>query len=100
MSHRILVQIVGTPVACATGVKETWRDLAAWAAIQLRQRYGEVVEVRYYDLFDPDCPPVPMDAQLPLVLVENSTVIKGGKLSIPIISKHIESLGIARQSSS
>ena len=63
------VSIVGAPVACADGVKETWRDLAGWFAGQLRTRYGEQVEVTYYDLFDPACPPLPPGGQLPLVTV-------------------------------
>lgn len=98
MTHTIRVQIVGTPVACADGVKDAWRDLAAWTADQLNQRYGQAVDVRYYDLFDPDCPPVPADARLPLVLVDGDVVINGGKLSIPTLCKRLESLGVARQS--
>ena len=97
MSVKLRVDIVGAPVACATGVKDTWRDLAAWAADQLHQRYGQAVKTRYYDLFDPDCPAVPEDAQLPLVLVDGNVVINGGKLSIPVICKHLESRGLVRQ---
>ena len=98
VTRNILVQIIGTPVACATGVKDTWRDLAAWAADQLNQRYGQSVEIRYHDLFDPDCPTVPADAHLPLVLVDGDVAINGGKLSIPVLCKHLESLGLVRQS--
>lgn len=97
MSVKLQVDIVGAPVACATGVKDTWRDLATWAADQLHQRYGQAVEVRYYDLFDPDCPAVPTGAQLPLVLVDGNVIINGGKLSIPVISRRLESLGLVRQ---
>ena len=79
------VSIVGAPVACADGVKETWRDLAGWFAGQLGTRYGEQVEVTYYDLFDPACPPLPQDAQLPVVLVNDRVVTSGGKLSMPAI---------------
>lgn len=99
MSQNIVVHIVGTPVACATGVKDTWRDLAEWAADQLHQRYGEVIEVRYHDLFDPDCPTIPASSQLPLVLIDGNVIVNGGKLSIPMICKHLESLGVTRQQS-
>ena len=36
MSNSILVQIVGAPVACADGTKDSWREVSAWAAEQLR----------------------------------------------------------------
>jgi len=32
MTTAITVAIVGSPIACAEGVKETWRELADWAA--------------------------------------------------------------------
>lgn len=88
------VSIVGAPVACADGVKETWRDLAGWFAGQLRTRYGEQVEVTYYDLFDPACPPLPPAAQLPVVLVNSQVITNGGKLSMPAIRTHLEAMGL------
>ena len=88
------VSIVGAPVACADGVKETWRDLAGWFAGQLRTRYGEQVEVTYYDLFDPNCPPLPPGAQLPVVLVNSQVITNGGKLSMPAIRTHLEAMGL------
>ena len=69
MSTVTAIQIVGAPVACADGVKDTWRDLAGWLAGKLRAQYGTAVSVTYYDLFDPGCPTLPPDTQLPLVLV-------------------------------
>lgn len=90
----IAVEIVGSPVACAEGVKETWCDLADWAAAQLRTRYGDQVQVTYYDLFDPACPPLPADGQLPLVTVDGETVISGGKLAMPVIRRRLEALGV------
>jgi disulfide oxidoreductase YuzD len=89
-----LIQIVGAPVACATGVQETWRELAAWMAGQLEGRYGTAVSVTYYDLFQPECPPLPAGTQLPLVLVNGEVLSSGGKLSMPAIRKRLESLGI------
>ena len=92
MTKAISVQIVGAPIACEGGVKDSWRDTAKWAEGQLKARFGEAVEVRYYDLFDADCPPIPKDAQLPLVLVDGDMLSSGGKISIPIIRRRIEEL--------
>ena len=86
------VVIVGAPVACEDGIKETWREVADWAAGQLKARYGEQVKVEYFDLFDPNCPPIPSDCQLPLVLVDGKMVSSGGKISIPLIRKKLEDL--------
>jgi disulfide oxidoreductase YuzD len=92
MTRPILVQIIGAPIACADGVKDTWRDVARWAEDQLKRRFGETVQMKYYDLFDADCPAMPDDAQLPVVLVNGETTINGGKISIPAIRRKIESL--------
>lgn len=89
-----VVHIVGAPIACAEGVKDTWRDVAKHAADQLRARFGDRVSVRYFDLFDPDCPPLPDGAQLPLVLLNDEVVSSGGKISTPAIRKRIEALGV------
>ncbi len=89
-----VVQMVGAQVACAEGTKDTWREIAAWAADQLRTRFGDQVRVEYYDLFDPGCPPLPPNAQLPLVLVNGDVVSSGGKISVPAIRKRLETLQI------
>jgi hypothetical protein len=91
----LTVQIVGAPVACAEGVKETWRDVAQHAAAQLCTRFGENVQVQYFDLFDPACPTLPAGAQLPLVLIEGEVLSSGDKISVPAIRKRIEALGIS-----
>src|SRR5512136_116093 len=88
-----LVQIIGAPVACGEGVKDTWRDVAKHAADQLRTRFGDSVQVQYFDLFDPACPALPTGAQLPLVLIEGEVVSSGGKISVPAIRKRLEALG-------
>lgn len=90
MSNPVLVQVVGAPIACAEGVKDTWREVAHWAASQLKAKFGVAVEIRYYDLFDADCPPMPADAQLPLVLVNGEVTVNGGKIAIPVIRRKIE----------
>jgi len=84
------VVIIGAPVACKEGIKETWREVAEWAAGQLRSRYGEQVKVQYYDLFDPQCPAIPPEGQLPVVMVDGQVISCGGKISIPLIRKTIE----------
>lgn len=94
MTETVVIQIVGAPVACAAGVQETWRDLAQWIGGQLEGRYGPAVSVTYYDLFQPDCPPLPAGTQLPLVLVNGDVLSSGGKLSMPAIRKRLEALGI------
>ena len=92
MSKPVLVQIVGAPIACEEGVKDSWRDLSTWAAGQLKRQFGDDVQVRSYDLFDPDCPSIPAGSQLPLVLVDNEPVISGGKISIPIVRSKISTI--------
>ncbi len=92
MSQPVLVQIIGAPIACVDGVKDTWRDVAHWAEGQLLARFGETVKVKYYDLFDEDCPSMPAGAQLPLVIIEGDVVINGGKISIPVVRRKIESI--------
>jgi len=91
-----IVYIIGAPVACAQGIKESWREVAAWTEAQLAQRFGSAVQVQYFDLFDPDCPPMPENAQLPLVIVNDQVVSMGGKVSIPAIRKKLEELGLQR----
>ena len=93
MSASFLVRIVGTPVACKDGIKETWRDVAEWASGQLRERYGDQVNVEYFDLFDPNCPTIPPYSQLPVVFLNEIVVSNGGKISVPLIRKKIEELG-------
>jgi hypothetical protein len=88
----ILVQIIGAPIACKEGVKDSWRDVAKWAADQLKGHFGEAVDARYFDLFDADCPPMPAEAQLPLVMVEGEVLSSGGKISVPAIRRKIESV--------
>ncbi len=86
------VDIIGAPVACKEGIKETWREVAEWAAGQLRSRFGDQVKVQYYDLFDPQCPAIPPEGQLPVVIVDGEVISCGGKISIPLIRKTIENL--------
>jgi hypothetical protein len=84
-----IVQIIGAPIACKDGMKDSWREVAQWAADQLKGHFGEAVGVYYFDLFDVDCPPIPVNAHLPLVIVEGEVVSSGGKISIPVIRRKI-----------
>jgi len=99
MSDPIVVQIIGAPTACAEGIKDGWRETAYWATGQLKARFGDSVRVDYFDLFDPQCPPIPADAQLPLVLIAGQVISSGGKLPLPAIRKHLETILAANHSS-
>jgi hypothetical protein len=87
------VQIIGVPVACSEGIKDSWREAAAWAAAKLHDHFGEAVKVEYYDLFDPSCPAFPNDAQIPVVLINSVCFSSGGKISVPAIRKYLEGPG-------
>jgi metal-sulfur cluster biosynthetic enzyme len=65
-----------------------------WLADKLQARYGETVQVQYFDLFDPGCPPLPPDAQLPLVMIDDAFISRGGKISQPAIRAHLEAIGL------
>jgi disulfide oxidoreductase YuzD len=93
MTKPILIKIIGAPVACGDGIKESWREVAEWTAEQLKNRFGDQVRVEYFDLFDAQCPAIPPDGQLPVVMVEGTVISSGGKISIPLIRKKIEELG-------
>lgn len=92
MNKPIEVKIIGSPVACAEGVKELWRDVATWTGGQLKLRFGSKVTTQYFDLFDPECPTIPPESQLPIVMVNEKLVSSGGKISLPLIRKEIEAL--------
>ncbi len=86
------VNIIGAPVACKEGIQDTWREVTEWAAGQLKARYGDQVRVKYYDLFDPECPALPAESELPIVMVDGKVISCGGKISIPLIRKTIDQL--------
>jgi hypothetical protein len=73
MKAPVVVEIIGAPVACKDGIKDSWREVAEWTSGRLRARFGDQVRLQYFDLFDPNCPTIPADGQLPVVLV-NGTV--------------------------
>lgn len=89
---KILVEITGAKVACKDGMLDSWREVAGWAGGKLRQRFGEMVETRYHDLFDADCPALPQGAQLPLVKVNGEILSSGGRVSLPDLRRKIETM--------
>jgi hypothetical protein len=97
MDKPTLVTIIGAPIACQEGMTDSWREVAAWTEKQLAARFGEAVQVTYFDLLDVNCPPVPVAAQLPLVLVNGAVLSSGGKISVPAIRKRIEALNLGMQ---
>ena len=97
MSGQAVVTIIGAPVVCQGEVKDSWREMTQWAAEKLTPKFGDSVEVVYFDLFDPDCPAIPPNAQLPLILVNNQVLSSGGKISIPLIRKRLEEIGVTEQ---
>ena len=96
MKAPVVVEIIGAPVACKDGIKDSWREVAEWTSGRLRARFGDQVRLQYFDLFDPNCPTIPPDGQLPVVLVNGTVISSGGKISIPLIRKKIEELGVTQ----
>ena len=92
MRKSVLVQIIGAPIACKEGVKDSWREVAHWVAGQLSARLGDEVLVKYNDLFDAECPPMLDNAQLPLVMIAGDVISSGGKISVPVLRRKIESI--------
>ena len=90
----VLVQIIGAPVACAEGINDSWRIAAAWAGQKLAERFGDALKFEYFDLFDPACPVFPGNSQIPIVLINGALFSSGGKIPIPAIRRHLETLGL------
>lgn len=86
----IKIQIIGTQVACKEGLKDTWRDVAAFAKSQLQLHFKDEVEINYYDLFDRQCPTFPKEAQIPIVMVDDELFSAGGKIDIPKLKNYLK----------
>jgi hypothetical protein len=95
MSETRVVKIIAAPIACSEGYTDAWRETAEWASGQLKNVFGEAVEVIYFDLFDPGCPQLPEGARLPVVMINGEMFSNGGKISIPAIRKRLMELGVA-----
>ena len=86
----IKVQIIGTQIACSEGLKDSWRELAAFVKSQLSVRFPNKVEVEYFDLFDAGCPSFPKEAQIPVLLIDGELFSSGGKIAIPKLTKFLD----------
>ena len=86
----IRVQIIGTQIACSEGLKDTWRELAAYVKSQLSVRFQNQVEVEYFDLFDKKCPHFPANAQIPIVIIDGELFSSGGKIAIPRLRTYLD----------
>ncbi len=91
---KAVIQITGSLIACSQGVRDDWRDLSEWLRSKMTALYGDQVAVKYYDIFDPDCPGLPPDAKLPVVKINEEVPGHGRKNFDDIDRKKIESLGI------
>lgn len=94
MNDTIQVTIIAAPVACKGGIQDSWRQVAEGVTGQLKVRYGDRVKVAYFDLYDQNCPPLPPNSQLPVVLINDIVICSGGKISLPLICKKINKLGV------
>ena len=94
MSRPVIVQIIGAPIACKEGVKDSWREMAEYVSGKFKNQFGDSVEVVYFDLFDPACPALPPNVQLPLVLVNNEILTNGEKISMPAIRQRLQEMGV------
>lgn len=105
----IIVRVFGVPTTsgCDCGTKGgTWRDATEWVARSLKTRFGDQVQVEYFDLFLDalDAFPQVMDlvargeAKPPLVYVGDDPgrlgelLSAGERISGPAIRKRIEAL--------
>ena len=97
----VVVRIFGTPVACKDGVKDAWRDTAAFVGHALRLRFGDHVQWEYHDLFSPDMDHFPQvvalvangQGRVPLVFVGDELLSSGRTMSMPDICRRLEALG-------
>lgn len=90
----VTIEIVGVPVVCSEGVRDSWREIASWVGRELKRSSGDAVSVRYFDLFDAGCPRLPQDAALPVVLIGEEPVTIGKKISLPAIRKALALQGL------
>ncbi len=97
-SSQIAVRVFAAPDAsCAHGA--TWSTATRLIGEHLRQRFGDTLLVEHIEVFSPGSFEFPEvlaavrdGAQLPVVLVNDRMVSRGGKLSERIIAQAIASL--------
>jgi len=88
----IHIQIVGTLVVCQKGLKDSWREAANFIKNGLEARFEGKVNIQYFDLFDKDCPAIPADAKIPVVLIQDKVFSNGEKLSMPRMRTYLETI--------
>lgn len=97
MNERIAIQMIGAPIGvCGGGIEDAWRSTARLVARQIERYFGDQVSIEYFDLLDPNCPQIPPDGRLPLVLVNGRVLTSGDKFSTPALRRHLEEMGVAR----
>ncbi|MDO9545227.1 MAG: hypothetical protein Q7J07_00560 [Pelolinea sp.] len=90
------IMIIGSLVACENGPRDNWRKLSKWFASKMTALYGDQVAVKYFDIFDPDCPILPPDAKLPVVKINEEILSMGEKISMKLIRERLETFGIEK----
>lgn len=101
-----VVRVFTTPeAACGTGM--TWASAVGFIRERLRRRFGERIAVEHIEIFSGrsfEFPEVLATIQggsdLPIVLVGDRIVSRGGKLSESRIARVVETLGVAAGSES
>ena len=96
----VVVRIYGARTACSTGVTDAWRDVAMLMGRQWKERFGDLVDFEYVDLFGPEMNRFPHvlaqvsqgNLALPLVYIDDELFSSGGKLNGPAIRRRIEAL--------
>lgn len=88
----IHVEVVGSQIACSQGLRDDWRELTEWIGSKLDVLYEGRVTTSYFDLFDENRLLLPVDAKLPVVMVNHEVISMGGKISMGLIRKKIDVL--------
>ena len=85
----VKIQIIWTPVACHQELKDSCREVAGYVKSQLQAHFPENVDLKNYDLFDKNCPSIPSDARIPIVIINYNVFSSGEKISVPLIKAYL-----------
>ncbi len=86
----VKIQIIGTQVACHQEIKDSWREMSGYVKSQLQTHFPENVDLEYYDLFDKNCPSIPTDARIPIVIINDKVFSSGEKISVLLIKAYLQ----------
>ena len=86
------------------GATDAWQGAADYARRRLKRAFGPHVQVEYCTAFSPEISRFPQalalvrlgNAPLPLIFIGDELFSTGGKISIPDISRRLETLGLWR----